>query len=67
MSDSTSSVRQWDIFTLSIAGPANDGMYLDETLRATFTQANRGVQVCGFKDGEGRFEVRVMPDSLGAW
>lgn len=48
MSDSTSSVRQWDVFSLTIAGPANDGVYLDETLRATFTQANQRVQVLGF-------------------
>ena len=58
---------QWDIFEIELRGPADGNPYLDVTLEATFSNANRTVRVPGFYDGDGVYRIRFMPDELGEW
>jgi hypothetical protein len=67
MKSDDTTVHQWDRFSIGLTGPDSDSMYDDDTLIARFRHGNREVQVRGFYDGDGRFEVRFMPDSVGPW
>ena len=45
-------VEQWGLFSVELEGPADDSMYLDESLSGTFSCRNREVGVRGFYDGD---------------
>jgi len=59
--------EKWDIFELTLNGPADGNPFLDVTLGATFVYMNREVKVNGFYDGEGLYKIRFMPDKEGKW
>jgi hypothetical protein len=62
-----SSLEQWGMFELSLAGPSGGNPFKDISLTAAFTQGHRSVQVTGFYDGDGMYLVRFMPDAPGRW
>lgn len=64
---SSTSVEQWGLFELTLAGPSAGNPFLDTHLAARFTLGHRSVDVKGFYDGEGRYKVRFQPDELGRW
>ena len=60
-------VPLWEVFELSLAGPAAGNPFTDVQLSAEFSHADRSVTVDGFYDGEGRYKLRFMPDAVGEW
>lgn len=60
-------VARYDIFELTLKGPAEGNPFMDVTFGATFTREHRTVTVDGFYDGDGAFKVRFMPDTEGEW
>jgi len=60
-------VERWGVFELEFVGPGGGNPFIEVELSATFSQANRAVEVAGFYDGEGRYRVRFMPDAEGVW
>ena len=65
MSDRT--VERWDIFELSLTGPAEGNPFVDVSLTATFSHQHRAIEVDGFYDGGTGYKVRFMPDTVGEW
>lgn len=61
------SATQWATFELSFEGPSGGNPFQDATLAATFSQGDRTVRVSGFYDGDGRYLVRFLPETTGAW
>jgi hypothetical protein len=61
------SLRLWDIFETSLAGPADGNPFVEVALEAVFTQGGREVRVPGFYDGDGSYRIRFMPDAEGDW
>ncbi|MDQ0899494.1 DUF5060 domain-containing protein [Paenibacillus sp. V4I7] len=60
-------VEQWDMFELSVKGPAEGNPFTDVTFSATFKQRERSIEVPGFYDGAGTYKVRFMPGEQGVW
>jgi hypothetical protein len=60
-------VARWDFIEIALKGPAEGNPYIDVTLGATFSFANREIRVPGFYDGEGTYRIRFMPDTEGEW
>ena len=60
-------IEQWDIFELSLDGPADGNPFLDVTVSAEFQHGHRTVEVDGFYDGDGVYRIRFMPDVTGDW
>jgi hypothetical protein len=60
-------IEKWEFFELSLSHQYPGNPFLDVTLAATFTHAERRVDVDGFYDGEGIFKIRCMPDQEGEW
>ncbi len=60
-------VERWDIFEVTLDGPAEGNPFLDVTFGARFAYKHRVIDVDGFYDGDGVYKVRFMPDSIGAW
>ncbi len=60
-------VPRWEVFELTLDGPASGNPFTDVRLSATFSLGHRSVAVDGFYDGEGRYKLRFMPDSEGQW
>jgi len=58
---------QWEVFELTLDGPATGNPFVDVQLAATFTLGHRAVEVNGFYDGAGKYKLRFMPDTLGEW
>jgi hypothetical protein len=63
----TDNIAKWDCFELTLNGPPGGNPYLDVSLSATFSLANRAITVPGFYDGGGTYRVRFMPDTEGEW
>lgn len=57
----------WEVFELTLAGPASGNPFIDVQLTARFSFGNRSVQVDGFYDGGGSYRIRFMPDTEGEW
>lgn len=60
-------VEKWDVFELTLEGPADGNPFTEVELSARFTQGGRTVTAAGFYDGNGVYKVRFMPDAEGAW
>ncbi len=60
-------VEKWEVFELSLQGPADGNPYMDNTIDATFTNGSQTFKVPGFYDGNGVYKVRFSPDELGKW
>jgi hypothetical protein len=61
------SVERWDIFELTLRGPAGGNPFVDVQLSAEFRLGERVFRPEGFYDGNGMYRVRFMPDRLGQW
>ncbi len=61
------SVEQWNIFEVSLRGPADGNPFVDTELTARFSQGATAVEVTGFYDGDGVYRIRFMPERTGAW
>jgi hypothetical protein len=60
-------VEQWGIFEITLAGPTNGNPFVDVNLSARFTQDTNSVEVAGFYDGDGVYRIRFMPEQQGRW
>ena len=60
-------VEKWDVFELTLKGPADGNPFLDVQVSARFSQGPRTLEVPGFYDGDGVYKVRFMPDAEGTW
>lgn len=59
--------ERWDVFELTLTGPATENPYRDVEFAADFRHGHRVVPVTGFYDGDGTYTVRFMPDRQGPW
>ena len=60
-------IAKWETFTRWFSGPDREDAYQSVEFTAEFTCRNRRMWVRGFYDGEGRYGLRMMPDSEGMW
>lgn len=60
-------VEQWGTAEIALAGPQDGNPFVEVELSATFRQGQRSMQVAGFYDGEGKYKIRFMPDTVGTW
>src|SRR3984957_2035988 len=60
-------VPHWEVFELTLPGPATGNPFVDIELAAVFVLGHRTVAVDGFYDGAGTYKVRFMPDEIGEW
>jgi Domain of unknown function (DUF5060)/Protein of unknown function (DUF4038)/Domain of unknown function (DUF5605) len=60
-------VPKWDVFELTLQGPATGNPFTEVELAATFALGLRTVQASGFYDGAGSYKIRFMPDTEGSW
>ena len=60
-------IEQWDVFEISLEGPAEGNPYMDNSLEAQFTNGAQTISVPGFYDGNGIYKIRFSPDQLGEW
>ncbi|HMB63263.1 MAG TPA: DUF5060 domain-containing protein [Eudoraea sp.] len=63
----TRTVERWDVFELTLQGPADGNPYMDSTIAAKFTNGSETVSVPGFYDGNGTYKIRFSPNALGDW
>jgi hypothetical protein len=59
--------EQWDVYEITLPGPATGNPFVDVSLSARFTQGDSVVTATGFYDGDGTYKVRFMPDRAGEW
>lgn len=60
-------IEKWEIFELSLQGPAKGNPFVGTELYAEFTNGDRTYRPEGFYDGGGVYKIRFMPDEEGAW
>jgi len=60
-------VAQWEVFELTLQGPASGNPFTEVSLTASFALGHRTVPVEGFYDGAGTYKIRFMPDTQGEW
>ena len=60
-------VEQWGVFELTLAGPSQGNPFTEVELSARFSQGERQLTAAGFYDGAGRYKIRFMPETTGAW
>ena len=60
-------VEIWGLFELELSSSKSGNPFLDVILSAEFTFQHRSVEVNGFYDGDGKYRVRFMPDTIGEW
>ena len=65
--DYPTSVRKWDVFEVSVAGPSDGNPFLDQSLKGIFSSKNQSAVVDGFYDGDGIYKVRFMPSFEGKY
>lgn len=65
--DYPTSVRKWDVFEVSVAGPSDGNPFLDQSLKGIFSSKNQSAVVDGFYDGNGIYKVRFMPSFEGKY
>lgn len=61
------SVPLWEVFELTLRGPAEGNPFVDVHCSAEFRLGHRTVPCDGFYDGDGTYKVRFMPDAEGEW
>ena len=61
-----STIPQWEVFEVGLAGPSSGNPFTDVHLTATFSMGNRTVAVDGFYDGNGVYRVRFYAGYRGA-
>jgi len=58
---------QWDVYEITLRGPADSNPFSSKTVGARFTLGHRMIDVAGFYDGDGTYRIRFMPDTPGRW
>ena len=59
--------EKWDFFEISLKGPSKGNPYREVKLSATFSNADKTIEIEGFYDGEGIYKIRFMPETVGDW
>ena len=59
--------EQWNIFEISLPGPADGNPFVDVALSAHFVSTTQYIDVAGFYDGDGIYRIRFQPNSQGNW
>ncbi|GGG07435.1 hypothetical protein GCM10010912_60090 [Paenibacillus albidus] len=59
--------QRWGRFELNLQGPSSGNPFTEITLTAKFRLRHLVIEVDGFYDGEGRYIIRFMPDTVGEW
>ena len=59
--------EQWDIFELTLKGPADGNPFVDVQLGAEFKQDEEVFRPQGFYDGDGIYKIRFMPNATDKW
>ena len=59
--------EMWDIFELTLKGPADGNPFVAVALSAEFRQGDRIFKPAGFYDGGGTYKIRFMPNKTGKW
>ncbi|HET7626069.1 MAG TPA: DUF5060 domain-containing protein [Verrucomicrobiae bacterium] len=62
-----STVEQWGIYEIQLAGPTNGNPFTDVRFSARFINGDAAVNADGFYDGNGVYRVRFMPERTGEW
>jgi len=62
-----STIVNWGVFELTLDGPSAGNPFVEVELSARFSHENEMVSVSGFYDGNGKYRVRFMPDTVGDW
>ncbi len=60
-------VQKWDVFELTLNGPATGNPYMGSSLIGRFTNGDKVYEQEGFYNGNGVYIIRFMPDKEGAW
>jgi hypothetical protein len=60
-------VEQYEIFEITLEGPAGGNPFVDIWLSAEFRQGGKVLRTDGFYDGNGTYKVRFMPETVGEW
>ncbi len=60
-------IERWDMIEIVLEGPQDGNPYTDIILLGRFEFGHRIVEIEGFYDGEGRYCLRFMPDTIGDW
>ena len=60
-------VEQWDVYEITLQGPADGNPFVDVLLSAVFDNGAKRVEAAGFYDGDGIYRIRFMPDAQGKW
>lgn len=59
--------KKWGIFELEVNGPEGGNPFVEQSIWATFSNANETVCCDGFYDGDGVYRVRFMPSFEGKY
>ncbi|XID90583.1 DUF5060 domain-containing protein [Paenibacillaceae bacterium WGS1546] len=60
-------VERWGTQQIELAGPQEGNPFREVELSAVFTRDDRSLEAHGFYDGEGRYQIRFMPEETGSW
>jgi len=60
-------IEKWDVFEITLSGPAGGNPFVEVEFAARFTQGSRTLNAPGFYDGEGVYKVRFSPETEGEW
>ena len=67
VSQESGRVEQWGVFATRAKGRSSGNPFVDVSFGTRFTHSHRTVEVAGFYDGDGDYEVRFSPDMVGRW
>lgn len=65
--DYPTEVNRWDVFEVSLKGPADGNPFTEQRLQGIFTGKNESVVTEGFYDGDGIYKIRFMPSFPGRY
>jgi hypothetical protein len=60
-------VERWGTVEVELGGPSDGNPFVEVDISAVFRQGDRRMEVGGFYDGDGKYKIRFMPDSVGDW
>ncbi|SEJ30443.1 Protein of unknown function [Dyadobacter koreensis] len=63
----TEAIERWDRFEVTFSGPQSGNPFDEVNLSADFSNGKEKVKVNGFYDGNGKYKIRFMPETLGEW
>jgi len=60
-------IEQWGRFEITLTDATAQNPFTDVELTAIFTCGEESVTVTGFYDGNNRYKIRFMPQTIGTW